>query len=77
MFYGPLRESVRHFKETEGGREQMSKEIEKYGDERAIESAINLARKMKMPEQQIEDYLVETFHITKEKAEQYLVPVSV
>ncbi len=62
-------------KETEGGRTRMSKDIEKYGDTREIEGAVNLGRKMKMTDQQLEEYLVETFKITKEKAKKYIEPV--
>lgn len=53
----------------------MSKDIEKYGDTREIEGAVNLGRKMKMTDQQLEEYLVETFKITKEKAKKYIEPV--
>lgn len=44
MFYGPLRNAVRHYKETEGGRERMSKDIEQYGNERAKEGAAKRAK---------------------------------
>lgn len=50
--------------------------MKEYGDEREIKGAVNLARKMNMTERQIEDYLVETFKITREEAEKYLEPVS-
>lgn len=58
--------------------------MREYGDERAAEGraegeirgAVNLARKMNMTERQIEDYLVETFKITREEAEKYLELVS-
>lgn len=57
----------------------MSKDIEKYGDERAAEGkiigAVDLARKMKMTDQQIEEYLMENFKLTREEADKYLEPV--
>ena len=36
MHYTELAESVKHFKEKEGGREEMSEIVERYGDERAL-----------------------------------------
>lgn len=75
MYYDTLRDGVYHFKETEGGRDQVSKDIEKYGDIRAedgkITGAIDLAKSMNMKESEIEDYLVKKFNITKEEAEKY------
>ena len=36
MHYTELAESVKHFKEKAGGREEMSEIVERYGDERAL-----------------------------------------
>lgn len=80
MYYKELREGVYHFKETEGGRAQVSKDIEKYGDMRAeaaeksgkITGAIDLAKSMNMKESEIEDYLIKKFNITREEATKYL-----
>ena len=51
MHYTELAESVKHFKEEEGGREEMSEIVERYGDERAlmanITSVQNLMNNMK------------------------------
>ena len=51
MHYTELVESVKHFKEKEGGREEMSEIVERYGDERAlmanIASVQNLMNNMK------------------------------
>lgn len=51
MHYTELAESVKHFKEKEGGREEMSEIVERYGDERAlmanIASVQNLMNNMK------------------------------
>lgn len=51
MHYTELAESVKHFKEKEGGREEMSAIVERYGDERAlmanITSVQNLMNNMK------------------------------
>ena len=51
MHYTELAESVKHFKEKEGGREEMSEIVERYGDERAlmanITSVQNLMNNMK------------------------------
>ena len=42
MHYTELAESVKHFKEKEGGREEMSEIVERYGDERALMANITL-----------------------------------
>lgn len=51
MHYRELAESVKHFKEKEGGHEEMSEIVERYGDERAlmanITSVQNLMNNMK------------------------------
>ena len=51
MHYTELAESVKNFKEKEGGREEMSEIVERYGDERAlmanITSVQNLMNNMK------------------------------
>ena len=51
MHYTELAESVKHFKEKAGGREEMSEIVESYGDERAlmanITSVQNLMNNMK------------------------------
>ena len=51
MHYTELAESVKHFKEKAGGREEMSEIVERYGDERAlmanITSVQNLMNNMK------------------------------
>lgn len=51
MHYTELAESVKHFKEKEGGHEEMSEIVERYGDERAlmanITSVQNLMNNMK------------------------------
>lgn len=75
MFYGPLRNAVRQFKETEGGRERMSKDIEEYGNERAKESkdaqarktAINLAKTGMSPQQ-----IADAIDYSVEKVEEWL-----
>lgn len=40
MFYGTLRESVRHFKEEIGGHKKLNSKIEEYGDAREAEGKI-------------------------------------
>ena len=40
MHYDALAQGVKHFKETEEGREIMCEAVEKYGDERAIKAKI-------------------------------------
>lgn len=40
MFYGVLKDGMRHYKETEGGRTEMCKAIEKYGKEQKLEGRI-------------------------------------
>ena len=51
MHYTELAESVKHFKEKEGGHEVLSEIVERYGDERAlmanITSVQNLMNNMK------------------------------
>lgn len=37
MFYGILKDGMRHYKETQGGRTEMCKAIEKYGKEQRLE----------------------------------------
>ena len=61
MHYTELAESVKHFKEKEGGREEMSEIVERYGDERAlmanITSVQNLMNNMKWTLDQVLDAL--------------------
>ncbi len=40
MFYGVFKDGMRHYKETEGGRTEMCKAIEKYGKEQKLEGRI-------------------------------------
>lgn len=77
VFYGTLRESVRHFKEEKGGHRKLNSKIEEYGDARAIEGVIDFARNMNFTDQQIEEYLERQFKLTREEAEEYLTPESV
>lgn len=57
----------------------MSKDIEKYGDERAAEGkiigAISVYRDLKLTDQQIVEKLQEKFDLSKDEAEKYLEPV--
>lgn len=57
MFYALLRNGVYHFKETEGGRAEVSKDVERYGDRRADnkakEIAINLIRAAQLDDKAI------------------------
>lgn len=52
MHYDALAQGVKHFKETEEGREIMCESVEKYGDERAIKANVksvkNLMENMKL-----------------------------
>ncbi|MDY3795887.1 MAG: PD-(D/E)XK nuclease family transposase [Agathobacter sp.] len=52
MHYDALAQGVKHFKETEEGRESMCEAVEKYGDERAIKANVksvkNLMENMKL-----------------------------
>lgn len=52
MYYDALAQGVKHFKETEEGRESMCEAVEKYGDERAIKANVksvkNLMENMKL-----------------------------
>lgn len=78
MFYKPLRDGVHHFKETEGGREAMSKDIENYGieqrNEGKIMGAVSVYRDMNFTDQQIVEQLQKKFHLSKEEAEKYIEP---
>lgn len=42
MYYKPLADGVRHFKETEKGRENMCDAVEKYGDKREETTKVNI-----------------------------------
>jgi hypothetical protein len=46
MFYSELSDSVKHFKETEGGRRVMCRAVEEYGDMRAEMAAENRQTEM-------------------------------
>lgn len=52
MHYSALAQGVRHFKETEEGREIMCESVEKYGDERVVKANVksvkNLMENMKL-----------------------------
>lgn len=79
MFYKPLSDGVRHFKETKGGRDKMSKDIEQYADEKAtnaaVESAIKVAKAAKWSDQQIIEYLKENFKLEDKDIGKYFSPV--
>lgn len=78
MYFKPLRDGVYHFKETEGGRARMSKDIENYGNERAEEGkiigAVSTYREFHLSDQEIVTKLQEKFHLTRQEAEKYLEP---
>ena len=61
MHYEALAQGVKHFKETEEGREQMCEAVEKYGDERVINAKIvsvqNLIKNTKFTLEQALDAL--------------------
>ena len=61
MHYDALAQGVKHFKETEEGREIMCEAVEKYGDERAIKAKIvsvqNLMKNTKFTLEQAFDAL--------------------
>jgi hypothetical protein len=65
MFYGELSDSVKHFKETEGGRKAMCKAVEEYGNMRA-----QVAAEAAAEEQQVEliKNLMDTMKLTLEQA---------
>ena len=46
MFYPPLADSMRFFKETDGGRERMCKAFEELAEKRALEERKEFARRM-------------------------------
>lgn len=52
------------------------KVMQKERQEGQIRGAIGLARTMKMTDKQIEQYLMETYHLTEKQAAEYLDPVS-
>ena len=61
MFYQELANPVRHFKETEGGRNQVCEAMEEYGKRIAIkekeESALKMIAKGKLTFEEIAEYL--------------------
>ena len=61
MFYQELANPVRHFKETEGGRNQVCKAMEEYGKRIATkekeESALKMIAKGKLTFEEIAEYL--------------------
>lgn len=46
MFYSELADKVRHYKQDEGGRDNMCRIIEEYGDRRAAEAAKEAVKKV-------------------------------
>lgn len=46
MYYKPLADGVRHFKETEKGRENMCDAVEKYGDKREETTKVNIVENL-------------------------------
>ncbi len=46
MFYDVLKKGMRHYKETEGGREKVCKAIEAYGQKQRTEEKIETAKRM-------------------------------
>lgn len=87
MFYSQLAEKVRHYKQDEGGRGQMCRIIEEYGDRRAAEAAAKAAAETKtkamysfmeicfevgLPDEAILKKLMEKFDLPVEAASAYL-----
>ena len=46
MFYDELADSVRYFKETEGGQEKMCKLLEDYGESKRIDTLFDTVKKL-------------------------------
>lgn len=71
---------TRYLKENPKGVNEMCKILEAMKDEAEargkILGAVDLARKMNMTDKQIEEYLVETFDISNNDAENYLKTAS-
>lgn len=79
MYFRPLRDGVYHFKKTEWGRARMSKDVEMYANEKAregsIQGAVELAKQMEMPDQQILEYIMKRYNLSRNEAEKYIEPV--
>lgn len=75
MYYEPLRKSVYYFKKTERGRKKMSKDIEKYADEKAIESVVTAYRDAKLSDDDIKKYIMKKFELSEKEAKKYLEPI--
>ena len=57
LFYEELQDSVRHFKETEGGRSQMCKAMEERIDRKTILYIQSMMKKLSISEEQAIDLL--------------------
>lgn len=75
MYFKPLRDGVYRFKETEGGRTKVSKDIENYGNDRAIEGAVLAYRDIGLSDAEIIKKLQIKFDLKEKEAEKYVTPV--
>mgnify|MGYP004610645881 CR=1 FL=1 len=73
MFYEELQDSVRHFKETEGGRSQMCKAMEERIDRKTIHYIQSMMEKLSISEEQAIDLL----DCTEEEKERLLKQLKV
>ena len=80
MYYQILKEGMKHYKESEGGRDQMCKAVEEYANEMRekgiaegkaegnVEGVIKLAKNIGLNDEEIVQKLIEMFNMTSEKA---------
>lgn len=68
MYFKVLANGVRHFKETEGGRGEMSSVLE----EITVGAVIDSCRKLGVSEDRIFEHIVESYGLTEERARKYM-----
>jgi hypothetical protein len=68
MYYKEFSKGVRHFKETEGGRQVMCQAVEEYGNQRAKEAAEAAEKKAEKKQIEILKNLMNNMHLSLEEA---------
>lgn len=72
MFYNELKNTVKHFKETEGGRGQVCKAMEERIERERIENLFQLVKSLMKNTQWSVDQAMDALDVSKEDKERLL-----
>ncbi len=72
MHFKTLADGVKHFKETEEGRENMCEAVEKYAEERELKTKIDIAKKLIKEAGFSIDQVIKLLDIDKNRQESFV-----